>query len=224
MNCSTAGLPVHHQLPELLKLTSIELVVSSSHLILCHPLLLLPPIPPSIRVFSSESSLCMRWPKYWSFSFSISPSNEHLGLISFRWTGWIALQSKGLSRVFSNTAVPKHQFFGACLSSQSNSHIYTGPLENAVLGCNFKNGRMVSVCFQGKPFNITIIQVYALTSNTEKAEVEWFYEDLQDLLELTPKKDVFFIIGDWKVKVGGQGIPRVTGKFGLEYRMKQGKG
>ena len=125
MNCSTPGLPIHHQLPELLKLTSIELVMASSHLILCHPLLLLPPIPPSIRIFSSESTLCMTWPKYWSFSFSISPSNEHLGLISFRWTGWIALQSKWLSRVFSNTTVPKHQFFSACLSSQSNSHIYT---------------------------------------------------------------------------------------------------
>ena len=110
MNCSTPGLPIHHQLPELLKLMSIELVMASSHLILCHPLLLLPPIPPSIRIFSSESTLCMTWPKYWSFSFSISPSNEHLGLISFRWTGWITLQSKGLSRVFSNTAVPKHQF------------------------------------------------------------------------------------------------------------------
>ena len=84
MGCSTPGLPVHHQLPELLKLTSIESVVPSSHLILCHPLLL-PPIPPSIRVFSNESTLHMRWPKYWSFSFSIIPSKEHPGLlISFR--------------------------------------------------------------------------------------------------------------------------------------------
>ena len=82
---------------------------------------------------------------------------------------------------------------------------------------------MISVHFQGKPFNITIIQVYALTSNTEKAEVEWFYEDLQDLLELTPKKDVLFIIGDWKVKVGGQGIPRVTGKFGLGVQNEAGQ-
>ena len=83
MNCSTPGLPVHHQLPEF-KLISIELVMPSSHLILCCPLLLLPPIPPSIRVFSSESTLHMRWPKYWGFSFNISPSNEHSGLISFR--------------------------------------------------------------------------------------------------------------------------------------------
>ena len=109
----------------LLKLMSIGLVMPSSHLILCCPLLLLPPIPPSIRVFSNESTLLIRWPKYWSFSFSISPSNEYSELISFRWTGWISLQSKGLSRVFSNTTVQKHQFFGAQLSSQSNSHIHT---------------------------------------------------------------------------------------------------
>ena len=74
---------------------------------------------------------------------------------------------------------------------------------------------MISVRFQGKPFNITVIQVYALTSNVEEAEVEWFYEDLQDLLELTPKKDVLFIIGDWNAKVGSQETSGVTGKFGL---------
>src|SRR5574340_437735 len=88
-------------------------------------------------------------------------------------------------------------------------------VRNAVLGCNLKNDRMISVCFQGKPFNITVIQVYAPTSNTEEAKVEQFYEDLQDLLELTPKKDVFFIIGDWNAKVGSQKTPGVTGKFGL---------
>ena len=75
-------------------------------------------------------------------------------------------------------------------------------VQNAVLGCNLKNDRMISVRFQGKPFNITVIQAYAPTSNTEEAEVEWFYEDLQDLLELTPKKDVLFIIEDWNAKVG----------------------
>ena len=99
------------------KFMFIALVMLSSHLILCRPLLLLPPIPPSIRVFSNESTLCMRWPKYWSFSFSISPSNEHPGLISFGWTGWISLQSKGLSRVFSKTTVQKHQFFSAQLAN-----------------------------------------------------------------------------------------------------------
>ena len=77
-------------------------------------------------------------------------------------------------------------------------------VRNAVLGCNLKNNRMISVRFQGKPFNITVIQVYAQTSNAEAAEVEWFYEDLLDLLELTPKKDVLFITGDWNAKVGCQ--------------------
>ena len=88
-------------------------------------------------------------------------------------------------------------------------------VRNAVLGCNLKNDRMISVCFQGKPFNITVIQVYAPTSSTEEAEVERFYEDLQDLLKLTPKKDVLFIIGDWNEKVESQEIPGITGKFGL---------
>ena len=97
-------------------------------------------------------------------------------------------------------------------------------VQNAVLGWNLKNDRMISVCFQGKPFNITVIQVYALTSNAEEAEVEWFYEDLQDLLELTPKRDVLFITGDWNAKVGSQELPGVTSKFGLGVRMKQDKG
>ena len=88
-------------------------------------------------------------------------------------------------------------------------------VQNIVLGCNLKNDRMISVCFQGKPFNITVIQAYAPTSNAEEAEVEWFYEDLQDFLELTSKKDVLFIIRDWNAKVGSPEIPGVTGKFGL---------
>ena len=83
-------------------------------------------------------------------------------------------------------------------------------VQNAVLGYNLQNGRMVSVRPQGKPFNITVIQVYAPTSNAEEAEVERFYEDLQDLLELTPKKDVLFIIGEWNAKVGSQETPGVT--------------
>ena len=83
---------------------------------------------------------------------------------------------------------------------------------------------MTSVCFQGKPFNITVIQVYAPTTNAEEVEVEQFYEDIQDLLELTRKKDVLFIIGDWDAKVGSQEIPGVTGKFGFEYKMKQSTG
>ena len=104
---------------------SIELVMPSNHLVLCHPLLLLPSIFPIIRIFSNESALLIRWPKYWSFSFNISPSNEHPGLISFsRWTGWISLQSKELSRVFSNTTVQKHQFFGSVFFIVQLSHPY----------------------------------------------------------------------------------------------------
>ena len=92
-----------------------------------------------------------------------------------------------------------------------------------MLGCNLKNNRMISVHFQGKPFNITIIKAYAPTSNAEEVEVERFYEDLQDLLELTPKKDVLFIRGDWNAKVGSQEIPGVTGKFGLGIQNEGGQ-
>ena len=109
----------------LLKFMSIESVMPSNHLILCYPLLLQPPIFPSIRVFSNELVLHIRWPKDWSFSLRISLSNEYSGLISLKWTGWISLQSKGLSRVFSSTTVQKHQFFSAQLSSQSNFHTHT---------------------------------------------------------------------------------------------------
>ena len=101
----------------LLKLTSIELVMPSTHLILCHLLLLLPSIFPSIRVFSNELALCIRWPKYWSFIFSISPSTEYSSLVS--------LQSKRLSRIFSSTTIWKHRFFGAQPSLWSNCHIHT---------------------------------------------------------------------------------------------------
>ena len=93
-------------------------------------------------------------------------------------------------------------------------------VRNAVLGCNLKSDRMISVGFQGKPFNIIV--VYAPTSNAEEAEVEWLYEDPQDLLELTPPKDFLFIIGDWNEKVGGQEVPGAS--LVLEYKMKQGKG
>ena len=96
-------------------------------------------------------------------------------------------------------------------------------VRNAILGCNLKNDGMISIRFQGKPFNITVIQVYAPTSNAEEAEVEQFYEDLQDLLELTPKTDVLFIIGDWNAEVGSQETSGVTANLALEYRMKQGK-
>ena len=108
----------------LLKLMSIESVVPSNHLILCCPLLLLSSIFPSIRVFSNESTLRMRWPKYWSFSFASFLTKNTQDRSPLEWTGWI-LQSKGLSRVFSKTTVQNHQFFGAQPSSQSNYHIHT---------------------------------------------------------------------------------------------------
>ena len=117
MNHSTPGLPVHHQLPELLRLTSIESVMPSSHLILCRPLLLLLPIPPSIRVFSNESTLRMRWPKYWSFSFSIISSKEIPGLISFRmdWLDLLAVQWT-LKSLLQHHRSKASFFFGTQLS------------------------------------------------------------------------------------------------------------
>ena len=108
MNCSTPGFPLYHQLPELTK-THDHRVMPSNHLILCHPLLLLPSVFSSIRVFSFESVLCIKWPKYWSFSFSISPSVNIQDWFPLGWTGWISLQFKRLSRVFSNTTVQKYE-------------------------------------------------------------------------------------------------------------------
>ena len=115
MNHSTPGLPVHHQLPECTKLMSIESVMPSNHLILCHPLLLLPLIFLSIRVFSNESALYIRWPKYWSFSFSISPSNEYSGLISFR-MDWLDLAIQGILKTLlqhhiSEASILQHSAF-----------------------------------------------------------------------------------------------------------------
>ena len=96
-------------------------------------------------------------------------------------------------------------------------------VQHAVLGCNLKNDRMISVCFQGEKFNITVIQIYSLTSNAEEAEVEWFYENLPYILELIPPKDILFIIGNWNAKVGSQKIPGVTGKFRLGVQNEGGK-
>ena len=125
MNSSTPGLPVHHQLPEFTQTQCIELLMPPSHLIFCHPLLLLSPIPPSIRVFSNESTLHMRCQSIGvSASASVLPMNTQ-DWSPLGWTGWISLQSKGLTRVFFNTTIQKNQFFGTQLSSQSNSHIHT---------------------------------------------------------------------------------------------------
>ena len=127
MNCSTAGLPVHHQLLEFTQTMSIESVMPSNHLILCHPLLL-PSIFSSIRLFSNQLFTSGGQNIGISASTSFLPMNTQ-DWSPLGWTGWISLQSKGFSRVFSNTTVQKHQFFSAQLSSQSNSHIHTWPLE-----------------------------------------------------------------------------------------------
>ena len=118
----------------------------SNHLILRHPLLLLPSIPPSISGFSNESALCISWPKYWSFSFSISPSNKHSGCSPLEWIGWISLQSKGLSRVFSNTTVQKHQFC-AQLSLWSTSHPYMTTGKTIALTTWTFVGKVMSLLF-----------------------------------------------------------------------------
>ena len=116
MECSTLGLPIHHQLPEFIQIMPIELVMPSKYPILCHPLLIPPSIFPSIRVFSNESTLPISWPKYWSFNFSISPSNEYSRLIAFKmdWLDLLAVQE--ILKIFSNTTVQKHQFFSFQLS------------------------------------------------------------------------------------------------------------
>ena len=125
MNRSMPGIPVHHQIPEFPKLMSIELVMSSNHLILCHPLLLPPSIFPRIRVFSSESVLHIRWPKYWSFSFNISPSNKYSGLISFR-MDWLALLAvQGTLKSLLQHHSSRHQFFGTQPFLLSSPHICT---------------------------------------------------------------------------------------------------
>ena len=130
----------------LLKVMSIESVIPSNHLILCHPLLMLS-IFPSIRVFSNESALRIRWPKYWNVNFNISPSNEYSGLISLGWTVWISLQSKGLSRVFSNIKVQNLQFFSAQLSLQSNSHPYKITEKTIAFTRQTLIGKVVSLLF-----------------------------------------------------------------------------
>ena len=130
-----------------------------------------------------------------------------LGIIELKWTGLGEF----------NTDDHYIYYCGQdSLRRNGEAIIVNNRVQNAVLGCNLKNNRMICVCFQGKPFNIIVLQVNALISNAEEAEYEWSYEDLQDLLELIPKKDVLFIIGDWNAKVGSQEIPGVIGKCGLK--------
>ena len=138
---------------------------------------------------------------------------DTLGIRELKWTGTGEFNSEDHYIYYSGQE---------SLRGNGATFIVNKRVWNAVLGCNLKNDRMISVCLQGKPFNIMVIQVYALTSNAEKAEVEQFYEDLQDLLELTPKKDVFFITGDWNAKVRSQETPGITGKFCLGVQNEAG--
>ena len=129
-----------------------------------------------------------------------------LGISDLKWTGM---------GEFNSDDHYNYYYGWESLRRNGIAIIVNKSFQNAVLGCNLKNDKMISFCFQGKPFNSTVIQVYAPTSNAEETEAERFCEDLQDLLELTPKKDILFIIGDWNTKVGSQEVPGVTGKFGL---------
>ena len=156
----------------------------SNHLILCHPLLLLPSIFPSIRVFSNESVLHIRWPKYCSFSFSISPSNEYSGLISFRWTAWISLQSKGLSRVFYNTTFQKHQFFSAQHFLQLLHPYMTTGKTIALTRWNFV-GKVMSLLF-----NILSRFVIDFLSRSKSLSVSWIQSLSTVILELKKTKFV----------------------------------
>ena len=136
-----------------------------------------------------------------------------LGISELKWTGMGEFNSDDHYIYYSGQE---------SLRGNGVAIIVNKRIRNAVLGCNLKNDRMISVRIQGKPFNITVTQVYAPTSNAKEAEVEQFYEDLQDFLELTPEKDVLFIIGGWNAKVGSQETPGVTGKFGLGMRNEAG--
>ena len=137
-----------------------------------------------------------------------------LGISELKWTGMGEFNSDDHYIYYCRQESPRRNAVAIMVNKR---------VRNAILGCNLKNDRMISVRFQVKPFNITVIQVYAPTSNAEEADVERFYEDLQDLLELTPQKDVLFIIGDWNTKVGSQEIPGVTDKFGLGVQNDSGQ-
>ena len=138
-----------------------------------------------------------------------------LGISKLKWTGMGEFNSEDYYIYFCGQE---------SLRRNGVAIIVNKRIQNAVLRCNLKNDRMISVHFQGKPFNTTVIQVYAPTINAKAAKVEWFYDDLQDLLELTSKNDVLFITGDWNAKVGSQEISRITGKFGFGVQNEAGKG
>ena len=137
-----------------------------------------------------------------------------LGISELKWTGMREFDSD--DHYIYCCVQESHRRNGVAL-------IVTKRVQNTVLWCNLKSNRMISVHFQSKPLKITVIQVYAPSTNAKKAEVEWSYEDVQDLLELTPKRYVLFIIGDWNAKVGRQEIPVITGKFGLGVQIESGQ-
>ena len=141
-------------------------------------------------------------------------NTDNLGISELKWTGMDEFSSND-----------HYIYYCGQKSLRRNgvAFIVNKRVQNAVLGCNLKNDRMISVCFQGKPFGITVIQVYAPITNAKEAEVEWLYKDLQDLLELINQKDVLFIIGDWNAKVVSQEIPRITGKFGFGVQNEAGQ-
>ena len=181
MGCSSSGFLPTTNSWSLLKLMSIKLVMPSHHLTLCHPLLLLPSIFPIKRVFSSESALRIRWPKYWNFSFSISPSNEYSGWFPLGWIGWISLLSKGLSRVFSNTTVQKHQFFGTQLSLWSNSTAIRDYWKNHSLDCMDLCCKVMSLFF-----NMLSRLVIAFFPRSKCLLISWLQSPSAVILE--PKK------------------------------------
>ena len=149
---------------------------------------------------------CIKVNWKWSNQEMARVNIDILGIIELKWTGMGDFNSDN------------HYIYHCGQESLRRNEvavIVNKRVQKCSVRCNLKNDRMISVHFQGKPFNITVIQVYAPTTNAEEAEAEWFYEDLQDLLELTAKKDVLFITGDWNAKVGSQEIPGITGKFGL---------
>ena len=144
----------------------------------------------------------------------IRVNSNILGISELKWTGMEEFYSDGHFIYYCVQEFLRRNAVAVMVNKR---------VQNVLLGCDLKNYRMISIYFQGKPFNITVIQAYAPTSNTEEAEVEWFYEDLQDLVELAPKRDVLFIIGDWNARVESQETPGVTHKFGLRVRNEAGQ-
>ena len=159
--------------------------------------------------------LGMNQGKLKSFKWEMARMNiDILGISELKWTGMSEFNSDDHYIYYCGQESLKRNGVAIIVNKR---------VRNAILECNLKNDRMISVHFQGKPFNITVIQVYALSSNAEEAEVKWFCEDLQDLLQLIPKKDALFITGNWNAKVRSQEIPGVTGKFDLELQNEAGQ-